>query len=330
MSIKNIFYLIFNLLLLSFTVKADVFNRQDVSTITINRIHRFDYEKSLIIKITTDSIIIPHGFCNDKECSRDGSEIEYLGHHDIFKFVPKQYLTSSHYINPMTYDGMGTTKLEICILDGRCHSWNYGESDDKEMMLFYDKLNEIISGKSEYQFHPKMTSPMPKVIFDKKNLKSINLYQLIAYPFHEVLLYTITADSITEYPSKICHLNIGKLQCRVLSKSIQYQDKYNIFKSFPNLFLSGSNFIDLRKYGGGYINDDRLFKIEGCFTDGHCNIWDLYIGDREIDSFFNRYLDDITNRYNDDEAKEFQSKITQLYYDTVRSNLKFNSKKTKE
>ena len=330
MNVKNIFCSIFILFLLNFTVKADEFNRQDISTITIHNIFGFDYQKSLIIKITADSIIIPNGFCNDKECSTDNQDIEYLGHHDIFKFVPKQYLTSSNYINPMTYDGMGTTKLEICILDGRCHSWNYGESDDKEMILFYDKLKQIRTGKSEYQFHPKMTSPMPKVIFDKKNLKSINLYQLIAYPFHEVLLYTITADSITEYPSKICHLNIGKLQCKVLSKSIQYQDKYNIFKAFPTLFLSGSNFIDVRRYGGGDINDDPLFKIEGCFTDGHCNIWDLYTGDREIDSFFNRYHDDITNRYNDDEAKEFQSKITQLYYDTVRSNLKFNRKKTKE
>ena len=86
------------------------------------------------------------------------------------------------------------------------------------------------------------------------------------------------------------------------------------------MFLSGSNFIDLRKYGGGYINDHRLFKIEGCFTDGHCNIWDLYIGNREFDNFF--------NRCNDDEAKEFQSKITQLYYDKV--NIKTNIKKTKE
>ena len=330
MNVKNIICSIFILFLLNFTVKADVFNRQDISTITIHNILGYDFQKSLILKITADSIFIPHGFCNDKEFPVDGQDIEYLGHHDIFKFVPEEYLIRSNYINPMSYDGMGTTKLEICIVDGRCHSWNYGESDDKEMILFYDKLKQIRTGKSEYQFHPKMTSPMPKVIFDKKNLKSINLYQLIAYPFHEVLLYTITADSITEYPSKICHLNIGKLQCKVLSKSIQYQDKYNIFKAFPTLFLSGSNFIDVRRYGGGDINDDPLFKIEGCFTDGHCNIWDLYIGDREIDNFFNRYHDDITNRYNDDEAKEFQSKITQLYYDTVRSNLKFNRKKTKE
>ena len=306
MSIKNIFYFIFNLLLLSFTVKADVFNRQDVSTISINKIHRFNYEKPLIIKITADSIIIPHGFCNDKECSRDGPEIEYLGHHDIFKFVPEQYLSGSNYISPITYDDLSTTKLEICIVDGRCHSWNYEGSDDKEMILFRNKLNEIISGKSEYQFHPKNIPPMPKVIFDKKNLTSINLYQLIAYPFHEVLLYTITADSITEYPSKICHLNIGKLQCKVLSKSIQYQDKYNIFKAFPTLFLSGSNFIDLREYGGGDNNFFALFKIEGCFTDGHCNIWDF----------------DIVNRYHNDETKEFLNKIMKFYDDTQKSNTK--------
>ena len=308
MSIKNIFYFIFNLLLLSFTVKADVFNRQDVSTISINKIHRFNYEKPLIIKITADSIIIPHGFCNDKECSRDGPEIEYLGHHDIFKFVPEQYLSGSNYISPITYDDLSTTKLEICIVDGRCHSWNYEGSDDKEMILFHNKLNEIISGKSEYQFHPKNIPPMPKVIFDKKNLTSINLYQLIGYPFTEVLLYTITADSITQYPSKRCYLINGELECEEKSESIQYQDKYNIFKAFPTLFLSGSNFIDLREYGGGNNNYFALFKIEGCFTDGHCNIWDFDV--------VNRYHFDVANRYHDNEAKEFLNKIKQLYHDT--------------
>ena len=321
MNVKNIICLIFILFLLNFTVKADVFNRQDVSTITIHRIHSFDFQKSLIIKITADSIIIPHGFCNDKECHAEGQDIEYLGHHNIFKFIPKQYLTKSNYISPISSDDIGTTKIEICITDGRCHSWNYENFDDNEMKLFDNKLNEILFGKSEYQFHPKMTSPMPKVIFDKKNLTSINLYQLIAYPFHEVLLYTITADSITEYPSKICHLNIGKFQCKVKSESIQYQDKYNIFKAFPTLFLSGSNFIDLRRYGGGDINDYPLFKIEGCFTDGHCNIWDFYDVNRDIDDYVNRYHYDITNRYNDDETKEFLSKIMQLYYDTLKSNI---------
>ena len=320
MIFRNIFYSF--LILFSFSVNADVFNRQDISTITIHNILGYDFQKSLILKITADSIFIPHGFCNDKECPIDGQDIEYLGHHDIFKFVPEEYLIRSNYINPMSYDGMGTTKLEICIVDGRCHSWNYGELDDKEMILFYDKLKQIRTGKSEYQFHPKMTSPMPKVIFDKKNLKSINLYQLIAYPFNEVLLYTIKADSITEHPSKICHLINGKLECEVKSKSIQYQDKYNIFKAFPTLFLSGSNFIDLREYDGGDNNFFALFKIEGCFTDGHCNIWEFYDVNRNIDDFFYRYHDDITNRYNDDETKEFLSKIMQLYYDTLKSNTK--------
>ncbi|KES14210.1 putative zinc-finger domain protein, partial [Gilliamella apicola SCGC AB-598-B02] len=153
MNIKNIFCFIFTLFLLSFTAKADVFRRQDVSTITIHYIWGNDIESSLVIKITADSITIPQGFCNDKECSRDGPEIEYLGHHDIFKFVPEQYLSGSNYISPITYDDLSTTKLEICIVDGRCHSWNYEGSDDKEMILFHNKLNEIISSKSEYQFH---------------------------------------------------------------------------------------------------------------------------------------------------------------------------------
>ena len=328
MIFRNLFYSFSILLLLSFSSKANIPSRQDISTFTIE--HLSDFESSLFIKITTNSIIIPHGFCKDKQCPKEGQEIQYLGHHDIFKFVPEIYLSESNFVHSELYNGRSAIKVDICITDGRCHSGAYENLDDDEMKLFDSKLDEILFGKSEYQFHPKMTSPMPEVIFDKKNLKSINLYQLIAYPFHEVLLYTITADSITEYPSKICHLNFGELQCRVLSKSIQYQDKYNIFKAFPTLFLSGSNFIDLRKYGGGDINDHRLFKIEGCFTDGHCNIWDLYIGNIEIDNFFNRYHYDITDRYNDDEAKEFQRKITQLYYDTVISNLKFKSKKTEE
>ncbi|MBI0094166.1 MULTISPECIES: hypothetical protein [Gilliamella] len=308
MNIKNIFCFIFTLFLLSFTAKADVFRRQDVSTITIHYIWGNDIESSLVIKITADSITIPQGFCNDKECSRDGPEIEYLGHHDIFKFVPEQYLSGSNYISPITYDDLSTTKLEICIVDGRCHSWNYEGSDDKEMILFHNKLNEIISGKSEYQFHPKNIPRIPKVIFDKKNLTSINLYQLIGYPFTEVLLYTITADSITQYPSKRCYLINGELECEEKSESIQYQDKYNIFKAFPTLFLSGSNFIDLREYGGGNNNYFALFKIEGCFTDGHCNIWDFDV--------VNRYHFDVANRYHDNEAKEFLNKIKQLYHDT--------------
>ena len=304
MNFKHFVYNFFILLLLSFSSKANILSRQDISTITIHNILGYDFQKSLILKITADSIIIPHGFCNDKECHAEGQDIEYLGHHDIFKFVPEEYLIRSNYINPMSYDGMGTTKLEICITDGRCHSWNYGESDDKEMILFYDKLNEIISGKSEYQFHPKNIPPMPKVIFDKKNLTSINLYQLIGYPFTEVLLFTITADSITKYPSKKCYLIYGELECEEKRESIRYQDKYNIFKAFPTLFLSGSNFIDLREYGGGEGNDFELFKIEGCFTDGHCNIWDS----------------DVVNRYHDDQTTEFLNKIRKLYYDTLKSN----------
>ena len=302
MKVKNIFCSIFILFLLSFTVKADEFNRQDISTLTIENIGRFKHV--VFMKITTNSIIIPHGFCTDKQCPKDGQEIQYLGHHDIFKFVPEIYLTGSNYISPITYDGWAATKLEICFVDGRCHLLNYEKSDNKEIILFDNKLNEILSGKSKYQFHSKIIPPMPKVIFDKKNLISINLYQLIGYPFTEVLLFTITADSITKYPSKKCYLIYGELECEEKRESIRYQDENNIFKAFPSLFLSGSNFIDPREYGGGESNDFELFKIEGCFTDGHCNIWDF----------------DVVNRYHDDEAKEFINKIRQFYYDTVQSN----------
>ncbi len=119
-----------------------------------------------------------------------------------------------------------------------------------------------------------------------------------------MLLYTITADSITEYPSKKCFLINAKLKCMVKSEKVKYRDKFNIFKAFPALFLSGFNFIDLREYGGGEDNYFALFKIEGCFTDGHCNIWDFDV--------VNRYHYDVANRY-DDEAKEFLNKIRQLY-----------------
>ena len=304
MKVKNIFCLIFILFLLSFTVKADKFNRQDISTLTIEDIGRSKHV--VFMKITTNSIIIPHGFCTDKQCPKDGQEIQYLGHHDIFKFVPEIYLTGSNYISPITYDGWAATKLEICFVDGRCHLLNYENSDNKEIILFDNKLNEILSGKSKYQFHSKIIPPMPKVIFDKKNLVSINLYQLIGYPFTEVLLYKISADSITQYPAKKCYLINGEIECKVRSEIIRYQDKYNIFKAFPTLFLSGSNFIDLREYDGGDNNFFALFKIEGCFTDGHCNIWDF----------------DIVNRYHNDETKEFLNKIMKFYDDTQKSNTK--------
>ena len=93
MNFKRFFYSFIMLLLLSFTVKAEVFSRQDISTITISNSPTnfpssssdYNFVNSLNIKITADSIIIPNGFCNEKECSRDGPEIEYLGHHDIFR-----------------------------------------------------------------------------------------------------------------------------------------------------------------------------------------------------------------------------------------------------
>ena len=107
---------------------------QDISTIIIDKIR--GCESSLVIKVTINSIVISNGFCNDKKCPIDGQELQYLGHHDIFKFVPEEYLIRSNYINPMLYDGMGTTKVEICITDGRCHSWNYEQSDNKEMIFF--------------------------------------------------------------------------------------------------------------------------------------------------------------------------------------------------
>ena len=303
MNFKHFFYNFFILLLLSFSSKANIPSRQDISTFTIENIGRF--ESSLFIKITTNSIIIPHGFCNDKKCPTDGQEIQYLGHHDIFKFVPEIYLSGSNFLHPELYDGTNAIKVDICITDGRCHSWNYGESDDKEMILFYDKLKQIRTGKSEYQFHPKMTSPMPKVIFDKKNLKSINLYQLIAYPFTEVLLYTITADSIIEHSFKKCYLISGEFQCWIKNENIQYQDKYNIFNSFPTLFLSGSNFIDPREYSreNNIINPFKVYKIEACFSDGHCNIWSTSVAES----------------YNDDETKKFLNKIKQFFSDITKS-----------
>ena len=152
MNVKNIFYLIFNLLLLSFSVKADKFNRQDISTLTIEHIGRSKHV--VFMKITTNSIIIPHGFCTDKQCPKDGQEIQYLGHHDIFKFVPEVYLSESNFVHPELYNGRSAIKVDICITDGRCHSGAYENLDDDEMKLFDSKLDEILFGKSEYQFEP--------------------------------------------------------------------------------------------------------------------------------------------------------------------------------
>ena len=303
MNFKHFFYNFFILLLLSFSSKANIPSRQDISTFTIENIGRF--ESSLFIKITTNSIIIPHGFCNDKKCPTDGQEIQYLGHHDIFNFVPEIYLTGSNFIHPIEYDGWGGTKTEICFVNGRCLLRTYGEPYNEEVEIFNTLLNQILSGKSEYQFHPKTTSPMPKVIFDKKNLKSINLYQLIAYPFTEVLLYTITADSIIEHSFKKCYLISGEFQCWIKNENIQYQDKYNIFNSFPTLFLSGSNFIDPREYSreNNIINPFKVYKIEACFSDGHCNIWSTSVAES----------------YNDDETKKFLNKIKQFFSDITKS-----------
>lgn len=300
MNFKNIFYSFLTLLLLSFTAKAEIFNRQDISTITIENLqyrHQGLFERSVLIKITADSIFLPHRICTDyvTKCFSDRSEELYLGSHDIFKFVPEMYLKESRYILPSSRSSGSTKKLEICFVDGRCHIWNMGskwQTENKETQLFENKIQQILSGNSKYQFNFKAIPVIPDAIFDKKNLRSVNIYRLNNYPFSEVLLYTITADSVTKHPFKSCSLIRGKFECWTQNEKIQYQDKFNIYKAFPTLFLSGSEFVDPRK-DNNEIMSPETYKIENCFADGQCNIWSISAAQSYYDDETNVFLDKI-------------------------------------
>lgn len=161
---KKLYYYVVMIFFISFTVKAEIMDRKHIATIYLNKLVYDPFFETTVLKITPNSIIkypdYPEWICSQEElkatyCLNNREEAEYEGHHDFFDLVPTTFLSGSSFFDPRKHDGSGY-KIAICFTEGHCNLWNFDSSDseDKEVMIFEDKLFQILAGKSEYEFKP--------------------------------------------------------------------------------------------------------------------------------------------------------------------------------
>ncbi|MFQ1055817.1 hypothetical protein ACFX2V_12335, partial [Gilliamella apicola] len=75
-------------------------------------------------------------------------------HHNLFQLIPERYLRSDEDYNMQEYDGPG---YKIYITNYRINnlfSSNTPDRKDKDVAEFLDKIDQLLAGKSEYQFEP--------------------------------------------------------------------------------------------------------------------------------------------------------------------------------
>lgn len=284
-------------------------HKKNLTDIYIYRPNRFI--RSLVLKISTNSITKYF----DPDIHFESEKFpwytyrvkeQYIGQHNLLDVIPLQ-LTTSFFCDPggilcgsSNNDGW---IIESCYSDGSCNCWHSIEIlDDKEGREFLGKMVEILDNKSEYNFQPIYSFTTNTIIKNKKDVTRINIYNLIPYPFVETLILEITPDSIKKHMDLNCEQTNG-WHCFKDGAETQYRGHHNLFDLIPTLFLSNSYFLDPRKFGhAGY-------KVEICFTDGHCNLWSDNIPNIEDDNKYKEiqtFLDEIRMIKSDKSKYKFQ------------------------
>ena len=93
---------------------------------------------------------------NVRSCTVNEPDSKYTGHHNLFQLIPERFLTEDSYYNMQEYDGSGY-KISICansIYGCSLFSSNTPDRKDKDVAEFLDKIDQLLAGKSEYQFEP--------------------------------------------------------------------------------------------------------------------------------------------------------------------------------
>ena len=124
---------------------------------------RFEIAENYIVKYATLTCVQNE---NVRSCTVNDPDSKYTGHHDFFQLIPERYLTEGDYYNMQEYDGPGY-KISICaglIYGCRLFSSNTPDRKDKDVAEFLDKIDQLLAGKTEYQFEPIET-----IMVDKKN-----------------------------------------------------------------------------------------------------------------------------------------------------------------
>ena len=91
-----------------------------------------------------------------RSCTVNEPDSKYTGHHNLFQLIPERFLTEDSYYNMQEYDGSGY-KISICansFYGCSLFSSNTPDRKNKDVAEFLDKIDQLLAGKSEYQFEP--------------------------------------------------------------------------------------------------------------------------------------------------------------------------------
>ena len=142
----------------SFVVNAKIFDTHNAEIIIydstpeapVGRM-RFQITEDYIVKYATLTCVQNE---NVSSCTANEPDSKYTGHHNLFQLIPERFLTEDSYYNMQEYDGPG---YKIYITNYRINnlfSSNTPDRKDKDVAEFLDKIDQLLAGKSEYQFEP--------------------------------------------------------------------------------------------------------------------------------------------------------------------------------
>ena len=157
---KKKIFLIWLLVFLSFVVNAKIFDTHNARIIIYNSTPeapvgrmRLEITEDYIIKYATLTCVQNE---NVRSCTVNEPDSKYTGHHNLFQLIPERFLTEDSYYNMQEYDGSGY-KISICansFYGCSLFSSNTPDRKDKDVAEFLDKIDQLLAGKSEYQFEP--------------------------------------------------------------------------------------------------------------------------------------------------------------------------------
>ena len=112
---------------------------------------RLEITEEYIVKYATLTCVQNE---NVRSCTVNEPDSKYRGNHNLFQLIPERFLTEDSYYNMQEYDGPG---YKIYITNYRINnlfSSNTPDRKDKDVAEFLDKIDQLLAGKSEYQFEP--------------------------------------------------------------------------------------------------------------------------------------------------------------------------------
>ena len=139
-----------------------IFDKKDLTEVNIYKLSAYPFNETLLYKITKNAIIkYANKICQltngEIQCLTQNNETKYKGKHDYFKLFPTLFLKGSDFSDPRE-NGKDGYKIESCFKQNDCVIWNdhspgyKGEGD--EIKLFTDKLDELVTEKTQYKFEP--------------------------------------------------------------------------------------------------------------------------------------------------------------------------------